>query len=407
MTKCAPSASPKQSQRERQDERHWWKMPAIIAAVIVALATIGVALIHPCTASTPQPSGASHTKQETHGSNSPAITGVQGDVTITYGISPEQYGRLAVELGVTDSALKSFFNILEQQSVAPGDLDSTLRDIAKNYKTLQERLQAFTSDDPVVSALKREASHALNAGEFMRAETLLNQASAKDLESAQQLQETATKRLLSAASSKAENGQLKNTQLRYTEAVTYYRQAAELVECVPNGPEEILALYLNEWGTALYQGGDYRSAEPPLTRALAIREKVLGPEHPDVATSLNNLASLYRAQGRYAEAEPPLTRALAIREKVLGPEHPDVATSLNNLAGLYATQGRYAEAEPRYQQALAIQEKALGPDHPQVATYLGSYAALLRATHRTLDADQLDIRAKTIRAKHTQANPGP
>ena len=39
-------------------------------------------------------------------------------------------------------------------------------------------------------------------------------------------------------------------------------------------------------------------------RALAIREKTLGPEHPHVATSLNNLAALYRAQGRYAEAEP-------------------------------------------------------------------------------------------------------
>jgi tetratricopeptide (TPR) repeat protein len=51
---------------------------------------------------------------------------------------------------------------------------------------------------------------------------------------------------------------------------------------------------------------------------LAIREKVLGPEHPDVAQSLNNLGELYRIQGRYAEAEPLLKRALAIRERVLG-----------------------------------------------------------------------------------------
>ena len=61
-------------------------------------------------------------------------------------------------------------------------------------------------------------------------------------------------------------------------------------------------------------------------RALAISEKALGPEHPDVATSLNNLALLYQAQGRYAEAEPLHKRALAISEKALGPEHPDVAT---------------------------------------------------------------------------------
>ena len=77
---------------------------------------------------------------------------------------------------------------------------------------------------------------------------------------------------------------------------------------------------------------------------------------------------LYDDQGRYAEAEPLYKRALAIQEKALGPDHPDVATALNNLAVLYRHQGRYAEAEPLYKRALAIEEKALGPDHPDVAS---------------------------------------
>ncbi len=89
------------------------------------------------------------------------------------------------------------------------------------------------------------------------------------------------------------------------------------------------------------------------------------PEHPDVATSLNNLAELYRAQGQYANAQPLYQRALAIREKALGPEHPDVAQSLNNLALLYYAQGQYANAEPLFNRALAIWEKALGPEHLQ------------------------------------------
>ena len=71
-------------------------------------------------------------------------------------------------------------------------------------------------------------------------------------------------------------------------------------------------------------------------------------------TSLNNLAVLYSDQGRYADAEPLYKRALAIREKALGPDHPDVATSLNNLAALYNDQGRYADAEPLYKRSLAI-----------------------------------------------------
>ncbi len=92
-------------------------------------------------------------------------------------------------------------------------------------------------------------------------------------------------------------------------------------------------------------------------RSLAIREKALGPEHPNVAQSLNNLALLYDAQGKYAEAEPLYKRALAIYEKVLGPEHPHVAASLNNLAELYRVQDKYAEAGKLEARAKAIQTK--------------------------------------------------
>ena len=54
-----------------------------------------------------------------------------------------------------------------------------------------------------------------------------------------------------------------------------------------------------------------------------------------MAMSLNNLAGLYDNQGQYAKAEPLYQRALAICEKALGPEHPDVATCLENYAPCY------------------------------------------------------------------------
>ena len=95
-----------------------------------------------------------------------------------------------------------------------------------------------------------------------------------------------------------------------------------------------------------------------------------GPDHPEVALSLNNLAALYDDEGKYSEAEPLYKRSLAIREKVFGPDHPDVANSLNNLAFLYQHQGNDAEAELLYKRSLAIREKTLGPDHPDVATSL-------------------------------------
>jgi tetratricopeptide (TPR) repeat protein len=81
-------------------------------------------------------------------------------------------------------------------------------------------------------------------------------------------------------------------------------------------------------------GPAYSAARLLLERALAVREKALGPEHPATATSLNNLALLLHAKGDLAGARPLLERALAIREKALGPEHPDTATSLNDLASV-------------------------------------------------------------------------
>jgi tetratricopeptide (TPR) repeat protein len=159
------------------------------------------------------------------------------------------------------------------------------------------------------------------------------------------------------------------------------------------------AQLLNRAGVYLHGRGRYSDAEPLYVRALAIREKALGPEHLDLANSLNNLAELYWVQGQYAKAEPLHHRALAIREKALGPEHPDVANSLNGLAGLYRIQGKYAKAEPLYHRSLAIRERALGSEHPAVGGSLNSLAELYYAQGQYARAEPLHQRALAIREK--------
>jgi tetratricopeptide (TPR) repeat protein len=120
-----------------------------------------------------------------------------------------------------------------------------------------------------------------------------------------------------------------------------------------------------------YEGqGLYALAEPWHMQCLEQSKRLLGQEHPDVATSLNNLAMLYKSQGRFAEAEPLYVQALELTKRLLGQEHPDVATSLNNLAALYKSQGRFAEAEPLYVQALELCERVLGVNHPNTITVL-------------------------------------
>jgi tetratricopeptide (TPR) repeat protein len=134
----------------------------------------------------------------------------------------------------------------------------------------------------------------------------------------------------------------------------------------------------NQVGYYLDDRAQYTEAESFYQRANEIGEKTLGPEHPDTATRLNNLAILYKNQGKYEQAEPLYQRAIAIGEKTLGPEHPDLATRLNNLANLYIDQGKYEEAESLYQRAIAVNEKVFGPTHHNTILFRENYEALLR-----------------------------
>jgi tetratricopeptide (TPR) repeat protein len=143
----------------------------------------------------------------------------------------------------------------------------------------------------------------------------------------------------------------------------------------------------------------YADAEPLYRRSLAIQEKALGPNHPDVANSLNNLALLYQTKARYADAESLLNRSLAIGENVFGPDNPGVATSQSNLANLYVFQARYADAETLYKRALAIREKVLGPSHPEVAYALNNLANLYQTQSRLADAEPLLLRSLAIGEK--------
>ena len=110
-------------------------------------------------------------------------------------------------------------------------------------------------------------------------------------------------------------------------------------------------------GREAYERADYSRSQKMF--AAAVKEAERFPD-PDLrlARSLNNLAAAYAAQEKYAEAEPLYRRALAILEKVRGPDHPDVATALSNYAALLQATNRGAEAAKLEARATAIGEKA-------------------------------------------------
>ena len=162
------------------------------------------------------------------------------------------------------------------------------------------------------------------------------------------------------------------------------------------GIAEPTARLMNQLGLYLNARGQFAAAEPLYRRALAIDERSFGPDHPNVAIRLNNLAPLLQDTNRLGEAEPLMRRALAIDERSFGPDHPNVATDLNNLAQLLQATNRLDEAEPLMRRALAIDERSFGPDHPNVAIRLNNLALLLQDTNRLDEAEPLMRRALAI-----------
>jgi Tetratricopeptide repeat len=142
-----------------------------------------------------------------------------------------------------------------------------------------------------------------------------------------------------------------------------------------------------------------------MRRALAINEASYGPDHPTVATHLNNLAHLLQATNRLGEAEPLMRRVVSIFEASFGRDHPNVATALSNLAHLLQATNRLGEAEPLMRRVLAIFlafQRDTGHAHPHRDAAIANYASLPAAMGKT----EADINA-TLAALAREAGLDP
>jgi tetratricopeptide (TPR) repeat protein len=134
------------------------------------------------------------------------------------------------------------------------------------------------------------------------------------------------------------------------------------------GPDD--ASVVADWAELLDRAGGYFHGRAAYSQAaqlycdaLAIREKALGPEHPDTAVSLNNLAVLLNDQGDLVGARSLHERALAINEKARGQTHKDTNRTRSHLARLLLMSGQPTEALALGETALAAHDKLLGQGH--------------------------------------------
>ncbi|TQM82327.1 Tfp pilus assembly protein PilF [Saccharothrix saharensis] len=193
------------------------------------------------------------------------------------------------------------------------------------------------------------------------------------------------------------------THGRPGDAHPLFERALGITEATYGPDHPTVATRLNNLGGALRDLGRPGDAQPLYERALGIDEATYGPEHPTVATDLNNLGLALRDLGRPGDAQPLFRRALGIDEATYGPDHPTVAIRLNNLGLALRGLGRPGEAQPLYERAMGIDEAIYGPDHPNIAIRLNNLGLALRDLGRPDDAQPLFERALAI----TEATYGP
>jgi tetratricopeptide (TPR) repeat protein len=174
-----------------------------------------------------------------------------------------------------------------------------------------------------------------------------------------QLAPQATARLLNQTA-----GYLRE-RAQFAEAKVALERALGISEAAYGPDHPAVATAVNNLGNVLWDLGDLAGARAACERALRIHEAAYGPDHPEVAIDVNNLGNVLQGLGDLAGARAAFERALRIDEAVYGPDHPAVATDVNNLGNVLQGLGELAGARAAFERALEILRRFLGDDHPK------------------------------------------
>lgn len=151
---------------------------------------------------------------------------------------------------------------------------------------------------------------------------------------------------------------------RYVEAEAHARRAVAVRQAQRRAAPVDLAQDLAVLAAALSGQHRYDEAVTLFEAVLTTCRLARPPRRYEIAVHLHNLATIHQSLGEPARAEHLYREALAIKETLLGDEHPEVGLVANNLGTLLHDQGRDAEAAAHFRRALAIADRAYPPAHP-------------------------------------------
>jgi tetratricopeptide (TPR) repeat protein len=146
---------------------------------------------------------------------------------------------------------------------------------------------------------------------------------------------------------------------------------------------------LSEIGRSLRALGRLNESEGPTRDALAMRARLFGDEHREVATNKYDLGLLLMERGDIAEAERMFRDSLATNERVLGPQHANTVASRNAVGSVLAVKGDLVEAEKLQREVLAVRRRIFGENNPESAFAVTSLATTLEMSARYAEAESL------------------
>ncbi|CAF0922245.1 unnamed protein product [Adineta steineri] len=198
---------------------------------------------------------------------------------------------------------------------------------------------------------------------------------------------------------------VKNDQGVYEKAISYFEKELEIREKTLPSNHPDLATSYNNISLLYTKKGECSKALSFYEKTLEIREKTLPLNYHDIAHTYYNIGALYGFRGEYSKALSFFEKAVEIGQKSLPPNHPDFATSYNSMGLVYANKREYSKALSYYEKALEIREKILPSNHPDFAqsyNLSGLVYDKMQEYSKALSFYEkaLEIREKTLPSNH-------
>lgn len=287
-----------------------------------------------------------------------------------------QIQKLSVSLSVTQTALESFFKIIEHEKVPESQLASTLTTIAMQYLEAIKAVESLIDENPNHKDTLNKAKQALKDGNFQEQRDLLKvvaEAESAAADKAEELEEKARqnkeKRLLKSSIAHCEIGVSYAVELDYPSALNSYKKAFDLLLPIQFCTKEVqlkLLEYIIKIGETCFTLAHFDEALAYYEKAVDNHSQSIGEDHFFFAIIMNNMGLVFKEKSNFEKAIRYLKIARNGFIKIYHKDHFEVGVVLSNLGSIYLFLDDLDKAAFYTEKALYIGYKEFKEEHPCV-----------------------------------------